>query len=86
MALQSKQDESVNSSTSPGLTLTSSCADVGNEAAAAGVGLGGAHLARMAPGSAHCGAAERLGADNPTELSLAHLVADHSETWARPVI
>lgn len=86
MALQSKQDESINNSTSLGFTLTSSCADIGNEAAAAGVGLGRAHLAGVAPGSAHGGAAEGFCADNPAELSLAHLVADHSEARACPVI
>lgn len=66
--------------------LTSSSADVGNEATAAGVRLGRTHLTGVAPGSAHCGTAECFGADNPAELSLAHLVADHSKTRACSVI
>lgn len=66
--------------------LTSSGADVGNEAAAAGVRLGRTHLTGVAPGSAHCGTAKCFGADNPAELSLAHLVAYHSKTRACSVI
>lgn len=66
--------------------LTSSSADVGNEAAAAGVRLGRTHLTGVAPGSAHGGTAKCFGADNPAELSLAHLVAYHSKTWACSVI
>lgn len=76
----------MNNSMGQRLTLTGSRADIWNEASAAGVGLGGAHLTGVAPGSAHRGTAECLGADNPAELSLAHLVADHSKTWACPVI
>lgn len=66
--------------------LTSSCADIWNEAAATGVGLGRTHLTGVAPGAADRGTAERFRADNPAELSLAHLVADHSKTWTCPVI
>lgn len=66
--------------------LTCSGADVGDEAAAAGVRLGGTHLTGVAPGPAHGGTAERLRADDPAELALAHLVADHSKARACPVI
>lgn len=68
------------------LTLTSSCADVWNETTTTRVWLGRAHLTGVTPGSSHSGTAECFCADNPTELTLAHLVADHGKTWARPVI
>ena len=68
------------------LTLASSSAYVGDEAPSAGLRLGWTHLTGVAPGAADRGTAERFRADNPAELSLAHLVADHSKTWTCPVI
>lgn len=68
------------------LTLAGSGADVGNEASSAGVRLGGALLTGVAPRSANCGAAKSFGADNSTQLALAHLVAHLGETWSCPVV
>lgn len=48
--------------------------------------LGRAHLARMTPSSANGGAAQRLGAHNTTQLTLAHLVADLCEARAGSVV
>lgn len=59
---------------------------VGNEAAATGVGLSRAHLAGMPPGAAHRGTAQRLGADDATQLALAHLIGDGGETRPGSVI
>lgn len=64
------------------VTLTSARAVVGNEAAATGVGLSRAHLAGVPPGTAYRGAAQRLGADDATQLALAHLIGDGGK--ARP--
>lgn len=66
--------------------LARSAADVGDEAPPAGVWLGGALLAGVAPGSTNGGAAEGFGADDPAELALAHLVVHLGETWPRPVV
>lgn len=55
-------------------TLAGSGTDVGNEASTAGVGLGRAHLTGVTPGPSNGGTAHGLGADDPTELALAHLV------------
>lgn len=66
--------------------LAGSSADVGDEAPAAGLRLGRAHLTGMAPGPPDGGTAQRLGADDACQLPLAHLVVDLSETRARPVI
>lgn len=68
------------------LTLTCSSADVGDEAPAAGLRLGWAHLTRMTPGSPNGGTAQRLRTDDACQLPLAHLIIDLSETWACPVI
>lgn len=40
----------------------------------------------MAPRSTNGGAAEGLGADDSTELALAHLVVHLGETWPGPVV
>lgn len=61
-------------------------ADIWDEAAAAGLGLGRAHLAGVAPRTAHGGTAQGLRADNPGQLALAHLLAHLCETRACPVI
>lgn len=68
------------------LTLAGSGADVGDEASPAGVWLGGALLTGVAPRSTNGGAAEGLGADDSTELTLAHLVVHLGETRPRPVV
>lgn len=56
------------------LTLAGSSADVGDKPSTAGLGLSGALLTRMTPGSANSGTAQRLGANNSTHLTLAHVV------------
>lgn len=66
--------------------LAGSSADVGDETSPAGVRLGGALLTGVAPRSANGGATEGFGADDPTELALAHLVAHLGETWPSPVV
>lgn len=66
--------------------MTGSGADVGDEASPAGVRLGGALLAGVPPGPADGGAAEGLGADDPAQLALAHLVVDLGEARPRPVV
>lgn len=68
------------------LTLTGSCANVGDETSSAGVWLGGALLTGVAPRSTNGSTAEGLGADDSTELALAHLVAHLRETWPSPVV
>lgn len=55
-------------------TLAGSSTNVGNEASAAGVRLGRAHLTRVTPGPPNGGTTHGLGADDPAELALAHLV------------
>lgn len=66
--------------------LAGSSADVGDEASSAGVWLGGALLAGVAPRSANGSAAEGFGADDSTELALTHLVVHLRETWPSPVV
>ncbi len=66
--------------------MTGSGADVWDEASPAGVWLGRALLTGVAPCSTNGGAAEGLGADNATELTLAHLVVHLSETRPSPVV
>lgn len=66
--------------------MASPGADVGDEAAAAGLRLSRAHLTGVAPGPPDGGTAQRLGADDACQLPLAHLVVDLSETRAGPVI
>lgn len=61
-------------------------ADVGNETSSAGVRLGGADLARVTPSSPDGGAAQRLGADDAAQLTLAHLVVDLREARSGPVV
>lgn len=68
------------------LTLAGSSADVGDEASSAGVWLGGALFAGVAPSSANGSAAEGLGADDSAKLSLTHLVVHLGETWPSPVV
>lgn len=68
------------------LTLTRSSADVGDESSPAGVWLGGALLTGVAPSPTNGSAAQSLGADDSTELALAHLVVDLSEAWPSPVV
>lgn len=67
-------------------TLAGSSAYVGNEAPAAGVGLRWAHLAGVPPGPPNGSTAHGLGANDATELPLAHLVADLAEAWPSAVI
>lgn len=84
--------DTVSSRTQPwnGLTLINilarSAADIGDEAATAGVWLGGAHLAGVSPGSTNGSAAKSLGANDPAELSLAHLIVDLGEAWSCTVV
>lgn len=66
--------------------LAGSSADVGDEASPAGVRLRRALLTGMPPRSADGGAAECFGADNSTELTLAHLVVHLGETRPSPVV
>lgn len=67
-------------------TLARSGANVGDESSPAGVRLGGALLARVAPCPTDGGTAEGFGADDATELALAHLVVDLGEAWPGPVV
>lgn len=76
----------ISSAGSSGLTLTGSGADVGDEAAPAGVWLGRALLTGVAPGPADGGAAQRLGAHDPAQLALTHLVVHLRETRPGPVV
>lgn len=66
--------------------LAGSGSDVGDEASPAGVWLGGALLTGVAPRSTNGGAAEGFGADDSTELALAHLVVHLGETRPSPVV
>lgn len=68
------------------LTLAGPGADVGDETSAAGLRLGRADLTGVAPGSAHGGTAQRLGADDASHLALAHLVVDLGEAGTRSVV
>lgn len=68
------------------LTLAGSGADVGDETSPAGVWLGRALLAGVAPRSANRSAAQGFGADDAAELALAHLVVHLCETWPSPVV
>lgn len=61
-------------------------ADIRDEAAAAGLGLGRAHLTGVAPGPPHSGTAQGLGAHNACQLALAHLLVHLGEARACPVI
>lgn len=60
--------------------------DIGNEAPAAGVWLCRAELTREAPGTAHSGTAERLGADKARQLVLAPLGAHLAKAGPSPVV
>lgn len=55
---------------------------VWDEPSTTGVRLGGTHLTRVPPRPSHCGTAQGLGANDPRELPLAHLVIHRRE--ARP--
>lgn len=68
------------------LTLASSSADVGDEASSAGVWLGRALLAGVAPRSPNGCTTEGFSADDSTELTLTHLVVYLGETWPSPVV
>lgn len=70
----------------PLLTLAGPGADIGNEAPAAGVWLCRAELTWEAPGTAHSGTAERLGADEARQLVLAPLGAHLAKAGPSPVI
>lgn len=67
-------------------TLAGSSTDVGDETSAAGVRLGRAHLARVTPGPSDGGTTHGLGADDPTELALAHLVIDLAKAGTGTVV
>lgn len=62
------------------------CADIRDEASAAGVWLCRAELAGDAPGPAHGSAAERLSAHEAWELALAALRTHLAKAGARPVV
>lgn len=68
------------------LTLAGTGADVGNETSSARVRLGGTHLTRVTPRTSDGGAAQRLGAHDAAQLTLAHLVVDLREARSRPVV
>lgn len=59
---------------------------VGYEAPPAGLRLRRAHLTGVTPGPAHGGTAERLGAHDARQLSLAHLVAHRGKARSSPVV
>lgn len=82
---QDREREGQNESCSH-LTLTGTSANVGDEASSAGVWLGWALLAGVAPCSSNGSAAKGLGADDSTELALTHLVVHLRETWPSPVV
>lgn len=66
--------------------MTGSGADVGDESSSAGVWLGGALLTGVTPCSTNGGATQCFGANDPTDLALAHLVVDLGETGSSPVV
>lgn len=68
------------------LTLARAAADVGDEASATGVRLGGAHLTGVSPCPSDGGTAQCLGAHDATQLALAHLVVDLREAGPGPVV
>lgn len=68
------------------LTLASPSAYVGDEAPPAGVRLGRAHFTWMTPGPSDGGAAHSFGADNATELALAHLVIHLAEAGTSAIV
>lgn len=68
------------------LTLAGSSAYIGDEAPAAGVRLGRAHLTWVTPGPSNGGTTHGLGADNSTELALAHLVIHLAEAGAGAIV
>lgn len=68
------------------LTLAGSGANVGDETSSAGVWLGRALLAGVAPRSANRSTAQGFGADDATELALTHLVVHLCETRPSPVV
>lgn len=68
------------------LTLAGPRADVGDEASSAGVGLGWTLLTWVTPCPTDGSAAKGFGADDSTELPLAHLVVNLGETWPSPVV
>lgn len=68
------------------VTLAGPGADVGDKSSSAGVWLGGALLAGVAPCSSNGCTAECFGAHDPTELTLTHLVVHLGETRPSPVV
>ena len=66
--------------------MAGSGADVGDEASSAGVRLGRTLLTGVTPSSADCSTAESFGANDSTELALAHLVVHLGETRSSPVV
>lgn len=66
--------------------LAGSGPDVGDETSSARMWLSRALLTGVAPGSANGRTAQRLGADDSTELALAHLVVHLGEARPRPVV
>ena len=69
-----------------GLTLACPRAVVGYEASTAGLRLSRTHLTGVTPGPAHGRTAQGLGAHDPRQLSLAHLVAHRGEAGSGPVV
>lgn len=70
----------------PLLTLAGPRVNIGDEAPAAGMWLSWAELTWEAPGPAHSGTAERLGADEACQLVLAPLRAHSTKAGPRPVV
>lgn len=70
----------------PLLTLAGPRVNIGDEAPAAGVWLGWAELTWEAPGPAHSGTAECLGADEACQLVLAPLRAHSTKAGPCPVV
>lgn len=70
----------------PLLTLAGPHMDIGNEATVAGVRLCWAELTPKAPGTAHGGTAEHLGADEAHQRVLAPLVVHLAKARPRSVV
>lgn len=68
------------------LTLAGPRVNIGDEAPAAGVWLSWAELTWEAPGPAHSGTAERLGAEEACQLVLAPLGAHSAKAGPCPVV
>lgn len=67
-------------------TLAGSSAYIGDEAPAAGVRLGRAHLTWVTPGPSDGGTTHGLGADDATKLALAHLVIHLAEAGTGAIV